>query len=199
MTESKQERSVTGELKLQAGILGGLVVLLWLVEVADLLFFGGGLDGFGIRPRTVSGLAGIAAAPFLHGGLAHLAANTVPLIVLAWLVMIRETWHLAAVSAIVVALGGLCVWAIGGSATVHIGASGLVFGLFGYLLLAGWFERRFATIAISVIVLLTYGGLLLGVLPGQPGVSWESHLFGFLAGGLSARILARPKKVSPPA
>ena len=189
----KKERGIGSELKVQAGLLGGAVVVLWLVEVVDLLFFGGSLDSLGIQPRSLDGLAGIALAPFLHGGLAHLAANTAPFVVLAWLVMLRETWHLAAVSAIVVVVGGLGVWLLGRPASVHIGASGLVFGLLGYLLLAGWFERRVGTILLSLLVLVTYGGLLVGVLPVEVGVSWEAHLFGFLAGALAARLLARPK------
>lgn len=191
MGETSKERTVGGELKLQIGVLSGLLLILWLVEVVDLVFFGGSLDAYGIAPRSVDGLMGIPLAPILHGGLAHLAANTVPLLVLAWLVMLRETWHLPVVAAIVVLLGGLGVWLFGRAGSVHIGASGLVFGLLGFLLLAGWFERRLGAILLSLVVLVAYGGLLVGLLPGGRGVSWEAHLFGFAAGVLAARLLAR--------
>ena len=178
------------ELRLHALVLAVLVGVLWIEEVVD-LFLGGALDRFGIRPREVAGLIGIPLAPFLHAGFPHLVANTLPLIVLGWFVMLRETWHFFAVSAVVILLGGLGVWIFGASGSVHVGASGLVFGWLGYLMLGGWFERRIPTILGSLLVAVLYGGLVLGVLPGTPGVSWESHLFGFLAGVLMAWVLAR--------
>lgn len=88
-------------------------------------------------------------------------------------------------------LWGLGTWLVGASDSVHIGASGLVFGYFGYLLLAGFFERRFFSILLSLLVLFAWGGMIFGVLPGQTGISWEGHLFGFLGGGLSAKLLAK--------
>jgi membrane associated rhomboid family serine protease len=182
---------ILAELKLQGALLLGIVILFWLIEIVDLVIFGGALDGLGIRPRSADGLLGILFAPFLHGGIAHVAANSLPFIVLGWLIMARETWHFFAVAAISMVVGGLGVWLIGAGSSVHIGASGVVFGFFGFLLLAGWFERKVSTIAISLIVALTYGGLIFGVLPGQAGISWEGHLFGFLGGVLAARLLAR--------
>jgi membrane associated rhomboid family serine protease len=152
---------------------------------------GNPLDAFGIRPREVDGLFGVLFAPFLHVGFQHLIANTIPFVILGWFVLLRETWHFLAVSAVVIVLGGLGVWLFGQSGSVHIGASGLVFGYLGYLMLGGWFERRFTTILGSLFVGVLYGGLVLGVLPGTPGVSWEGHLFGFLSGVLMAWLLAR--------
>lgn len=175
----------------QLGILLWLVGLLWVLELLDLFFLGGSLDRFGIRPRDVDGLSGILFAPFLHGGLGHLVANTVPLLTLGWLVAVRRAAGFVAVTATVVLLGGLGVWLVGGRNTVHIGASGLVFGYLGYLLLRGYFERSFGSILISIVVGLFYGGALWGLLPSRPGISWEAHLFGFLAGVLAARLLAR--------
>ena len=186
------------ELVAQLYILGGTLALLWAIEIVDLAVFQGGLDGYGIRPRSAVGLIGILLAPFLHGGLRHLMANSGPLVALGWMVMLRDTRHFFVVGAIASVVGGLGVWLIGASGSVHIGASITIFGFFGYLLLRGWFERRFAVIAGSVVVGLLYGGLIFGVLPGQRGISWEGHLFGFLGGVLSARLLtprqARRKK-----
>ena len=182
-------RSLRRELWLHVGLLGGLVGLLWVVELVDAVVFGGGLDQLGIRPRTADGLRGILVAPFLHGGFPHLIANTVPLLVLGWLVMLRDAWHFVAVLVVTTLVGGLGVWALGRPGSVHIGASLWIFGLLGYLLAAGWFERRLGTILLSIFAFALYGGALWGVLPGENGVSWESHLFGFLGGVLSARWL----------
>jgi membrane associated rhomboid family serine protease len=180
---------VKRELKLQALILGGFVALLWMIEIVDALVFHGALDAFGVRPRTLTGLVGIVFAPFLHVGFAHLIANTGPLIILGWFVMLRETRHFFVVALLGALVGGLGIWLIGASASVHVGASILVFALLGYLLLRGWFDRRFWPIVGSVVVGLLYGGALFGLLPGQSGISWEGHLFGFVGGGLAARLL----------
>jgi membrane associated rhomboid family serine protease len=166
-------------------VLLGFVALIWLVELVDLLLFGGALDRAGIRPRSEGGLWGIVLAPFLHAGPAHLIANTVPLLVLGWLVMVRGMRDWLWVTVVVVLLGGLGVWLFGRPATIHVGASGLAFGYLGYVLMRGFFERSLAAIAIAVVAGLLYGGALWGVLPGQRGVSWEGHFFG-LAGGAGA-------------
>jgi membrane associated rhomboid family serine protease len=178
------------ELKLHALILVVGIALLWGLEIVDTLL-GGRLDLLGIRPRELDGLVGIPLAPFLHGGFGHLLANTLPFLILGWLVLLRETWHFFAVSAVTIVLGGLGVWLFGQSGSVHIGASGLIFGWLGYLLLGGWFERRVGTMLGSLVVAIAYGSLVWGVLPGTPGMSWEGHLFGFLAGVLMAWALAR--------
>jgi membrane associated rhomboid family serine protease len=181
------------EIKLQATILFGFVALIWALEVVDLVIFGGGLDRFGIRPRSLVGLRGIPLAPFLHGGFGHLAANTGGLIMLGWFVMLRRTAHFFVVGAICTVVGGIGVWLIGASSSTHIGSSIVIFGFLGYLLLRGFFDRRWLVMAGSVAVGLLYGGALFGLLPGQPGVSWEGHLFGFLGGVLSARLLRAGK------
>lgn len=191
---STKSRSLISELKFHGVILFGFVALIWAIEIIDLVIFQGSLDALGIKPRSPEGLVGILLAPFLHGGFGHVASNTVPFLIFGWLIMLRETWHFFAVTAISAILGGLGVWLIAPSASVHIGASGVIFGLFGFLLLAGWFERKLGTIILSIVILLTYGGLIFGVLPGQLGISWQGHLFGFLAGVLSAKLLARKKK-----
>ncbi|MBA2449957.1 MAG: rhomboid family intramembrane serine protease [Chloroflexi bacterium] len=175
----------------QLTILFTFIALIWALELVDLLLFGGSLDAFGIRPRTPSGLLGIIFAPFLHGGLPHLVANTVPFLTLGWLVMLRRTSDFFVVTLIAGLVGGLGVWLVGRPNSVHIGASGLVFGYLGYLLLRGYFERSVSAILLSIAVGLFYGGALWGLLPSQPGVSWQAHLFGFLGGGGAARALAR--------
>ncbi len=192
------KRSIFGEFRLQVTILLSLVVLLWVIEFADQLVFRGALDfWFGIHPRTLSGLWGILFAPFLHGNFAHLFANTVPLVTLGWLVMLRKTSDWFVVSAIVALCGGLGTWLIGASGSTHIGASGVIFGYFGFLLLRGYFERSFVAIAFSILVTILYGSIIWGVLPTQPGISWEGHLFGFLGGVLAAWLLAEKRGEIP--
>ena len=183
-------RAIGNELRLQALILFGLVGIMWAAELVDLAFLRGALDGLGIRPRTLDGLRGIFFAPFLHGGLAHLIANTVPFLGLGWLILLRGVRVFLLVTVVTVVLGGLAVWVIGGPNTVHIGASGLVFGYLGFLLLRGYFDRGVVSIIIALVVMVVYGGALWGVLPLRAGISWESHLFGFLAGALAARLVA---------
>lgn len=190
----ESKRSITGEFKTQIFTLLGLVIVLWAIEIVDWLFFGGALNRFGIRPRTVSGLWGILFAPFLHGNFAHLLANTIPLVSLGWLVMLRETGDWLVVSVIAALCSGLGTWLIGAPGSVHIGASGVIFGYFGFLLLRGYFERSVVAIAFSILVTVLYGGIIWGVLPTQPGISWEGHLFGFLGGVLAARLLSKPRR-----
>lgn len=178
------------ELKQQAIILVGFTALLWGLEILDAVLFSNGLDSFGIRPRSVVGLRGILLAPLLHGGFPHLIANTVPLLVLGWFVMLRATKDWFIVGALSTVVGGVGVWLIGATQSVHIGASIVVFGFLGYLLFRGFFERKFWPILGSIVVGIMYGGALWGVLPGQAGISWEGHLFGFIGGVLAARLLA---------
>jgi membrane associated rhomboid family serine protease len=176
----------------QAAILAGIVALLWLLEAVDLLIFGGRLDAFGIRPRTMAGLRGIVFAPFLHAGFAHLAANTLPFVVLGWLVMLRSTSDFFVVAAVSAAASGLGVWLFGGPHSVHVGLSGVIFGFLGYLLARGIYERRLGAIVLALVALLLYGGALWGLLSLTPGVSWQGHFFGFLGGWLVAYLAARP-------
>jgi membrane associated rhomboid family serine protease len=157
----------------------------------DYLALGGSLDQWGVRPRSLEGLWGLAFAPFLHHGFSHLMANTLPLAVLGGLVLWRSVGDWVAVTVAAAVLGGLGVWLVAPANSVHLGASILVFGYFGYLLLCGWYERSIAAVAVAVVVAALYGGLIWGVLPGEPGVSWQGHLVGFLAGAACARALAK--------
>ena len=184
-------RAYLGEARARLGILLGFVGLIWLTELTDLLVFGSALDGLGIRPRQTDWPWGILLAPFLHAGLPHLIANSVPLLVLGWLVLLRRRLDFFVVTALVTIAGGLGVWLFARPNTIHLGASGVVFGYLGYLLARAWFERSLASLALAVIAGFLYGGALWGVLPTERGVSWEGHLFGLAGGGASARLLRR--------
>lgn len=179
-------------LRRHALILGVIIASLWLIELLDLITPGGTLDIYGIQPRTWHGLRNILFAPLLHAGFGHLLANTIPLIVLGWLVMLRGEQEFAVVTLAGVIVSGLGVWLLGGANTIHLGASGVIFAYMGYLLTRGLRERSLQSIAFAVIAFLLYGGMIRGVLPGQDGVSWLAHMFGFLGGGLAAYL---PTKV----
>ncbi|MGB3767183.1 MAG: rhomboid family intramembrane serine protease [Phormidesmis sp.] len=189
------KRSIFSTVGEQITTLLSLVALLWAIEIADWLLFGNRLPQFlGIRPHSVAGLWGIFFAPFLHGNFAHLLANTLPLLTLGWLVMLRGRGEWLAVSAITALCSGLGTWLFGSPNSTHIGASGVIFGYFGFLLLRGYFERSLTAIAFSLLVAFLYGGIIFGVLPTSQMISWEGHLFGFLGGILAARLLAKPRR-----
>lgn len=168
-------------------LVAAMVVLMWLVETVDLV--AGNLDALGIEPREAEGLTGIPLAPFLHGGFGHLIGNTVPFVVLGAVIALSGVARVAAVTAIVAVVGGLGTWLVGPAGTVHIGASGLVFGFAAYLLVRGFYSRRPLHLVVGVAVLVVYGTtLLFGFVP-TPGVSWQGHLFGAIGGVLAARLL----------
>jgi membrane associated rhomboid family serine protease len=189
MSIQKETRGLVGELKQQLSLLGTLVAIMWVAEVVDQWVLGRQLDLLGIIPRTTIGLRGIVLAPFLHGGFAHLIGNTIPFLMLGWLIMLRETSDFVQVTLVVGLASGLGTWLLGSSGS-HIGASGVIFGYLGYLLLRGFFERRLGSISLSLLVGTLYGSMIWGILPLQRGISWEGHLFGFLGGVLAARILS---------
>ena len=189
---SSSDKAILQELKTQAWILGALVALLWVVHLVNAFLFGGNLGEFyGIHPKSLHGLQGILWAPFLHGSFRHLISNTLPFVTLGWLVMLQETGDFLVVTVIAALVSGLGTWLVGDPNSAHAGASGIVFGYFGYLLLRGWFERSAVSLALSVLVIALYGGLIWGVLPIQQGISWEGHLFGFVGGGIAARLLSK--------
>ncbi|NCR16481.1 MAG: rhomboid family intramembrane serine protease [Microcystis aeruginosa LL13-03] len=176
------------EIKTQAIILATFVAIFWLLEILDQFVFRGSLDIFGIIPHQVIGLRGILFAPFLHGDFSHLIANTVPFLILGWLVMLQETSDFFVVTGLTMLVGGLGVWLFAAPGSIHIGASILIFGYLGFLLLR-------PSILLSILVFLLYGGAIWGVLPSsRPGISWQGHLFGFLGGVLAAKLIATEKK-----
>ncbi len=183
------------EAKLRLGVPFGFLITMWLVEVANLVSHNFFLV-FGIHPRTWAGLWGIAFAPFLHANLPHIIANTGPFLILGTLIALRGARDFVLVTCIVMVVGGGGVWLLGRPFSNHVGASGLIFGYFGFLLVHGFFERSFRAVFVSLATVALYGGMIWGVFPSMPGVSWESHLFGFLAGALAGRLLAiRPSPV----
>jgi len=171
-----------------------LLALLWAIEIGDQLFFGGRVDWFGIHPRTWQGLGQIWLAPLLHVGFGHLLANSLPLLVLGWLVMLRHTRDFWLVALVATVVSGAGVWLLGRANTIHLGASGVIFGLLGFLLARAYFERSWAALGIALMAGMLYGGMLWGmlwgVLPGRSGISWLAHLFGALGGILAAWLMA---------
>jgi membrane associated rhomboid family serine protease len=169
-----------------------LLAAMWLLEVIDAVL-PVTMDAWGIQGRSASGLLGVALAPLLHGGFGHLMANTVPFLVLGFLVAWRSRDLFWAVLGIIVVVGGLGVWLLTSPSTVTIGASGVVFGFAAYLVTAGVLTRHWLDIIVAAGVVLVYGTMVVGVLPFgvAAGVSWLGHLTGALAGVLAAVLLAR--------
>ena len=164
------------------------VGVVWGIFLLDVLL-SGGLNKFGLSPRELSGLIGIATMPFLHGNWEHLIGNTVPLVVLLCLLAGSRANTYSVVPQIMIA-GGALLWIFGRSHTIHIGASGLVYGLIAFLIVSGFTEGRLSALIIAVFVGLTYGATLLGgVLPMQVkhGVSWDGHLCGAIGGAIIAK------------
>lgn len=190
MEERSPQTDLWSQLRTPLTIMGGFIVLLWVIEFVDQFVFGGSLDSFGVRPRTITGLWGILWAPFLHGGFRHLFANTGPILVLGTIVMLsRPLRDFFKISFIVILIGGFGTWLIAPSGQVHLGASGLIFGYFGFLVLSAYFERSCRAIVIALVVLLLYSGIIWGALPQGNGISWQTHLFGFIGGCVSAYLI----------
>ncbi|MFJ8767756.1 rhomboid family intramembrane serine protease [Streptomyces clavifer] len=169
------------------------VGLLWLLEGIDTMT-GHSLDTYGISPREPSELLDVVPAAFLHSGWEHLASNSVPLLVLGFIAALAGIRRFAAVVLVVIVTGGLGVWLTAPPNTVTLGASGVVFGLFGYLLVRGFVDRRPLDIVVGLIIAAVYGSLLWGVLPTDSGISWQGHLFGLVGGVAAAFVLRRPRR-----
>lgn len=187
--------AIKRDLRFNALLLAGPVAVFWAVFVVDALL-GGALNVMGIHPRSGWGLLGVLFAPFLHGSLAHVISNSMPFLFLGWMVLAGGVRQYLGVCGVGALTAGLVPWLVGAPGSVHIGASGVVFAFFGFLLLRGWFERSVGSVLVSLAVALFWGGLVFGVLPGQPGVSWEAHLGGFLGGALCARWFARREQAA---
>jgi membrane associated rhomboid family serine protease len=196
LAESKKPSSGVNSFLSPVVPLLAVVGVMWLVRLVDTLWRGVSFTEYGIHPRTTEGLWQIPLAPFIHADLAHLIANTIPLLILGYLIIIREKRNFALVFIIAMIVSGLGIWLLGAPETVHMGASGVVFGFMGYLLARGYFERSFISILFGIVALLLYGGILTGILPGQPGVSWLGHLFGLAGGVLAAWAAHRSKTQS---
>ncbi|SIR91956.1 Rhomboid family protein [Microbispora rosea] len=167
-----------------------LVAVMWAIEIVDYVE-NGRLDRYGIIAHEPDGLPGILFAPFLHAGFGHLMANSVPLLILGFVAAIRGIGRFLAASLVVILVSGLGVWFTSPPDTLTIGASGLVFGYFGYVVARGLFDRRTLDIVLGVVVAVLYYSILWGALPTQPGVSWQGHLFGLIGGVIAAWLLRR--------
>lgn len=169
-----------------------LLTLIWVVWLT-----GWALDNnpvhWGIRPRSVAHLLSIITGPLVHSNWQHLLSNSFPLLLLGWLLFSIYPKRALLVLMDIYILTGLMVW-IFARESYHIGASGIVYGLAGFLFFGGIFRGDTGSVAVALIVAFLYGSLVWGVLPHQPGISWESHLFGGIIGAILAALLARPDK-----
>lgn len=167
-----------------------LLAGLWFLELLDQLS-GNELDQLGIHAREVDGVPEIFTAPFLHAGWDHLISNSLPFYVLGFLVLLSGLARWVASSLIIIIISGMTAWFLTPPHTIILGASGLIFGWLTYLLARGIWSRRPAQVVVAVIVLLLYGGLIWGVLPGSAGVSWQAHLGGAIGGVVAAWLMHR--------
>ncbi|MFD6038190.1 rhomboid family intramembrane serine protease [Streptomyces griseoincarnatus] len=191
MTDTRPAWSHGERVRAAAVLMAGWVVLLWVLEVVDVAT-GHALDGYGVVPRTPSELVDVVPSAFVHFGFSHVAANSVPLLVLGFLAALGGIRRFLAVCALIVVADGLGVWLLSPAGTNTAGASGLIFGLFGYLLVSGFVDRRPLGIVAGVLVAAVWGGsILAGLAPTQSGVSWQGHLIGLAAGVAAAFLLRR--------
>ena len=179
-----------------AKILLALVAVMWAVEVVDVIV-DHQLDQYGIEAREPEGLDGIVTAPFLHVGFGHLLANTIPFVAMGAVIALEGPKRLVLVTVLVALISGLGTWLVAASGSVHVGASGIVFGYATYLIARGVFNRNGTELAIGAVVVLLWGGALLGGLEPQRGISWQGHLFGAIGGVIVASMLARRPEPEP--
>ncbi|MFF3685819.1 rhomboid family intramembrane serine protease [Streptomyces sp. NPDC002187] len=189
MADTQLERSGTERAKTAGIVMVAWVALLWALEAIDIAT-GHALDPYGVTPRDLSELRDIVPSAFLHDGFGHVAANTVPLLVLGFLAALRGIRRFAGVVAMIILTAGLGVWLTSPGDTVSLGASGVVFGLFGYVVVRGFVDRDAVDVVVGLLIAAFYGSILWGVLPTDAGISWQAHLFGLL-GGVGAAFAFR--------
>ncbi|MFY9636165.1 MAG: rhomboid family intramembrane serine protease [Cellulosimicrobium cellulans] len=178
-------------------VSGGFVVLLFVIEVVNMLTLHALNRTFGLRPRSADGLLDIFTFPLLHANLNHLLSNALPLVIFGFLVFLSGLRVFLTALAFSWLGSGLTVWLIGDGG-ITVGASGLVFGLFAFLLVRGFFNHSWRQILLAVVLFMVYGSILLGVLPIMGGlISWQAHLGGAV-GGVAAALLLRPKYTTTP-
>ncbi len=169
--------------------IAGLSAAMIAVHVVN-LFTGGALSNYGIEPREIGGAYTIATAPLIHADVAHLGSNLAAFVVLGSLVLLQGVRYFAKASLLIILLGGALVWLFGRPGD-HIGASGWIFGLWSLVIALAWFDRSPRNIAIALAVVFFYGGMVFGVLPTAGYISFESHLFGAIAGVFAAFTLSK--------
>lgn len=168
------------------------VALLWVIYLIDFLVPFFDLNTLGIEPRTLKGLVGIVFAPLLHANLMHLISNSIPLIVLLFILFKFYKKQALMVIILSVLIGGAMVWLMGRSA-IHIGASGLIYSLAAFNITFGFLQKKIVNILVSLLIVFLYGGLIWGVFPTHFYVSWEGHLFGAIAGVFLALMFNKKK------
>jgi len=188
MNNTSQQR-VSGSLRLELRGIVTFIVMIWVIFLLDRFL---PLERFALTPRQASGIPGILLSPFLPKGLGHITSNTVPLTLLLLLLAGSRADSKKVVLTLIL-MSGTLLWLFGRPIPV-VGASGLVFGLIGFMLASGFFERRPLAIVVGGLVGFTYGSTVFwGILPGQKGISWDGHLYGVIAGVVCAWIFARAR------
>ncbi|WP_394277185.1 rhomboid family intramembrane serine protease [Luteococcus sp.] len=162
------------------------VGIMWVLEAVDTTS-PNALDRFGIQSWNLDGLWGLATAPWLHHGWQHLANNSGPLLVLGSLVALSGLRRWLVTTLMVALTSGMAAWLLSPPGTLTLGASGIVFGWLTYLVARGLWSRNLVQVLVGIGVFIVYGGILWGVLPSTPGISWQAHLGGAIGGLLSAR------------
>lgn len=168
-------------------------LILWLIHLVAFVFQID-ITKMGILPRNILGLLGIITAPLIHADFSHLISNTIPLIILGWIIFYFYPRVSYLLFVFIYLLTGLLVW-IFARQVYHIGASGLVYGFVSFLFFSGIFRRDNKSIGLALVITFLYGGLVWGMIPGWKGISWESHLFGAITGLLAAYLF---RNIDPP-
>ncbi|MFI1396342.1 rhomboid family intramembrane serine protease [Streptomyces sp. NPDC020681] len=198
MPTTALERSRTDRAKAAGLLMLAWLALLWALEVIDAAS-DHALDSYGIVSREPSELVDVVPSAFIHFGFAHVAANSVPLLVFGFLAALGGIRRFLAISLLIVVVDGLGVWLVSPSNTNTAGASGLIFGLFGYLVVRGFVDRRLSDLAVGLVIGAIWGSsILMGLSPSNTGVSWQGHLFGLLAGVTAAFVFRRGTKQPGP-
>jgi membrane associated rhomboid family serine protease len=156
------------------------IALLWIIQLINFSTHYK-LNVLGIYPRRIRGLIGIICSPFIHGDFSHLLLNSVPLFVLANLVLLKGETSFYIITLIIIILGNLAVWLFA-KRGIHIGASGVIMGYFGFLLANAYYQFNTTALILAILCVYYFSGLILLLIPGGKGISWEGHIFGFLAG-----------------
>ena len=190
MATTSVQEPLAQRLKSRLLVLAALVGSMWLLLLLPLPV----REQLGIRSGAMAGLIGIPLAPFLHGDLTHLASNTLPFAVLGALVLLRSWREFILVSLLVTLGSGLGAWWFGQPGQVHLGASGLIFGYFAFLVARGLLERTLVSVAVALAVGFYYGGLVWQVFPRDGHISWQAHFFGLLSGLVSAWLVVRKRR-----
>lgn len=173
----------------------GFLVILWGVQMCNALS-GYRLVAFGVQPRELNGLAGIAFAPFIHASWTHLIANSTISVVVLFLLALSGQKVVWVASIIICLFAGMGTWLTGQPNSVHVGASGLIFGWLTFLMLRGWFSHSVLQVVLGVVVFLLYGGVMWGILPTDPAISWQGHLFGAVGGVVAARNVGQGRRAA---